>query len=184
MAATAGFAIAAMSSIGGAITQAQAAKTQGEFSRQQAERNARLAEQQAEQAEQQGEKEANIHRQKVRALVGSQRAAQAAQGIDVGSGSALELQEQTTAFGEQDATQIRLNAYRQAFGFREQGRQERAQGQFDYAASRNEARNTLLTGGLQAAGQGLQAYGAYQSSKAPIKSGGVGKTNKSLGRGK
>lgn len=165
MAASAAMAIMAMSSAGNAYAQSNAAKTQGEFQKQQAEQNARLAEMQAKETEEAGEKQSQQHRAKVKALVGSQKAALAAQGIDIGSGSALDLIDQTTAAGEDDAATIRLNAYRQAFGIRQQGANTRNQGQFDYMAGRAESRNTLLTGGMQAASYGLEAKSKYDSYK-------------------
>lgn len=165
MAASAGMAVMAMSSIGNAVAQSSAAKSQGEFQKQQAEQNARLAELQAKEAEQAGEKEAQQHRKKVRAMIGSQKAGLAAQGIDIGSGSALELFGETAEMGEMDAATIRKNSYRQAFGLRQQASMTRSQGRFDYMSSRAEARNTLLTGGLQAAGYGLEGVGKYNEYK-------------------
>jgi hypothetical protein len=167
MAATAAMAVMAMSSIGNAVAQSSAAKTQGEFARQQADENARLAELQAKETEEAGEKEASQQRAKVRALVGKQKASFAAQGIDIGSGTAADVFGETEEFGEQDAATIRKNAYRQAFGFRQQGQNMRNQGQFDYMAGRAEAKNTLLTGGISAVGYGIQGVGAYSDYKNP-----------------
>lgn len=170
MAATAAMSIMAMSSLASAYTQSQAAKTQGEFQKQQAEQNARLAEMQAKETEAAGEKQAAQHRAKVKALVGSQKAALAAQGIDIGAGTALDLIGQTTEAGEDDAATIRMNAYKQAFGIRQEAQMGVNQGQFDYLSGRNEARNTLLTGGLQALSYGMEAKIRYDTYKA-------GKTN-------
>lgn len=165
MAASAAMAVMAMSSISNAYAQSNAAKSQGEFQKQQAEQNARLAEMQAKETEAAGEKQADQHRAKVRALIGSQKAGLAAQGIDIGAGSAVELFGQTAEAGEDDAATIRLNAYRQAYGIRQQGMNTKNQGQFDYLSGRAEARNTLLTGGMQAASYGLEAYGKYNEYK-------------------
>jgi hypothetical protein len=54
----------------------------------------------------------------VRALVGSQRASFAGQGVDVGSGSAADVQADAAYLGELDKRQILSNAQREAWGYR------------------------------------------------------------------
>lgn len=53
--------------------------------------------------------------------VGAQRAALAAGGVEVNSGSALDLQVETTRLGEYDQLVAMNNAQREALGFRTQG---------------------------------------------------------------
>jgi hypothetical protein len=149
MAAT-GFLVA--SQIGGAIAQASAARAQGEFRRTQADINSRFAELQAEQAIKQGDKQAQEFDKRVRQTVGAQRAALAAQGIDIDDGIALEIQEEAAMQGAIDSQTIRNNAWRQAFGFEQQSVQHQIQGQVAESTAEFQAQSSLITGALGAAG--------------------------------
>lgn len=167
MAATA---VMAMSQIGGAISQSYMQQAQGEYAaanatwqRTQAEINARFAEMEAEDVLRRGDKEANEHQKKVRQVVGSQRAALAAQGIQVDSDTALELQRETSEIGSLDAQTIKNNAWRQAFGFKQEAISSRfageiaaLTGQQQQSFANFQARNTLITGGISAIGTGLK----------------------------
>lgn len=73
------------------------------------------------------------------ALGASQKAAQAANGVDVGSGSALRVREGTEQIGALDAAMLHFNAAREAFGLRQEA------GLYDTAA-----RNAVLGGALKA----------------------------------
>lgn len=152
------------SSFASSYSQSQAMESQGIFNAQLAETNARLARLQAEDAIARGEKEAANHKNRVGQMVGSQRAAMAAQGISVDSGSAAQIQAETYAIGDEDARTIRTNAWREAWGYQTQAINYQSQGQFDRMASRNQARNTLLTGGMQAASYGAQSYAAFKKN--------------------
>jgi len=133
----------------GTISQAQAAKKQANYQAQVAMNNQIIANQNADAATQVGNAQENQKRQQVRQVIASQRAAQASSGIDINSGSALDVQSDTAALGELDALTIRDNASRQARGFRQQGLNYGAQAQLDRAAGQS-----ALTGGyLSAAGQ-------------------------------
>jgi len=94
------------------------------------------------------EAEARI-RQRGNKAVGAQRAAMAAQGIRLDTGSALDVQQETKAISELDALTIKNNALREAFGYGVST---------DYAASMSSAKSvdSLLSGGLQ-------AYNAYKT---------------------
>lgn len=123
----AGTAIAIGSVIAGTVTSVlgqrkagQAAAEAGESSARQFEFNARVADLQAEDATQRGLEEEQRFRTAVRGLVGSQRAGFAAAGVDVGSGSAADVQADSAFLGELDAQQIRANAQREAWGYRVQ----------------------------------------------------------------
>ena len=145
-----------LSQIGGAISQSNAEKTQGEFALMQANINARFAEIEAEDILRRGDKEALEHQKKVKQVIGSQRAALAAQGIEVDSDTALDLQKETAEIGALDTQTIRQNAWRQSFGFKQEAVFSRFQGKFDKMTADNRARNTLLTGGLQSLGTFVQ----------------------------
>lgn len=120
------------------------------------ETNAGYAEQQARDATARGAEAEGRHRARTSGLVGSQRASAAAQGLDVSSGDARALTEETAALGELDALTIRNNARREAWGYRVEasGLRQRAEltrrgGRNAAAAGRSQMGTTLLTGGAQ-----------------------------------
>ncbi|MDB4893148.1 MAG: hypothetical protein JWL61_5003 [Gemmatimonadetes bacterium] len=99
-----------------------------------------------------------------RQMVGAQRAAAAASGIDANSGSAASIQADEAGLSAFDEQMIRNNAAREAWGFK-------AQSTLNAAANENEARakvrdsySTLLTG----AGKTYNMFGG-NSSKSSTK---------------
>jgi hypothetical protein len=135
-----------------ANSQAEAQKLQGDYAKSRFDTNARLAEMQGEDAIRRGDKEADQRIRQVSQVKGSQRVALAAQGIDIDSGSAAQVQGDTAKQGAEDVATIRGNAWREAWGYRAQAQDMRGQGEMAFRGSRVEASNTLLTGGLKAAG--------------------------------
>ena len=103
--------------------------------------NAGLAEMKAKDALYRGREEERRFRDEVRGLIGTQRTLYAAGNVDVGSGSALDVQTDTAYQGELDALQIRVNASREAWGFTSESQ-----------ALKFEAANTRRLGRLQARG--------------------------------
>jgi hypothetical protein len=93
-------------------------------------------------------------------MVGTQRAGFAAGNIDVGSGSAVDVQADTAFMGELDALQIRTNAAREAWGYsveaddmrkraviaRKTGVMVAATGRENATSTYIQGANTLLTG--------------------------------------
>lgn len=124
--------VALVTALAGAGTQAygqwrqgRAAREQGEAGRAAAESqaaladyNAAVADLQARDALERGMEEEGRFRSRVRVLVGSQRAGFAAGNIDVGYGSAVDVQEDAAFLGELDALTIRTNAGREAWGYK------------------------------------------------------------------
>jgi hypothetical protein len=155
----------AITNYGTAYSQSQALKAQGEAQKAYAQMNAKLAEAQAGDAIARGEREAKEHGKQVRQLVGSQRAAIAAQGIELDDGDAEALQIDTETIGAQQMLQIKNNAWREAWGFKTQASSYQAQGEMAAATARTAARSTLTTGGLQALNYGAQSYYAGQKGK-------------------
>lgn len=118
--------------VGGMVKQAvgswragNAARRAGEAQRRAAESQAELADFNAEIAELQaadaiarGQEEEQRFRTSIRTAIGAQIAGFAAQNIDVGFGSAVDVQADAAYLGELDAMAIRNNATREAWGFR------------------------------------------------------------------
>ena len=159
---------------------ASAAEAQGQAQREAAESQAQLAEWNAEVAGLQqkdaiarGAEEEQRFRTGVRGLIGSQRAAFAGSGVDVGFGSAVDVQADAAFLGELDALTIRTNAAREAWGYQVQGEdlQRRAavarrEGHYFEAAGREAASaarwqtgSTLLSSGSSLL---MQTYGPRQ----------------------
>ena len=106
----------------GAMAQAQGQRHAGESKaaeyRYQAEideNNRKVALWKAADAKARGAKDEAAHRVKVAALKGRQRSALAASGVELGSGSALDILGDTAALGELDALTIRSNAERESY---------------------------------------------------------------------
>lgn len=129
----------------GGVQQARAAKAAGEAQAQADETNARIGRTQAEQARQIGNMEEERQMRRVRAAVATQRATQAANGLDVNSGTALDLQAETAGFGAADALNLRSNAIRQAWGFEVGAVNDLNSASAARSAGRNAATGTMLT---------------------------------------
>lgn len=149
-------------SVVGDVKNAKASKKLGDA-------NAAIAEQQAADAIARGEEGVAQVGQQERALKGSQRAALAAQGVDVGSGSATDVIASDEGLSELDKIAIRRNAQREAHGYELQATAYRKGGQLAAANYRNEAYGTLLSGATQMIGA-YQAFGQSSGGSVPRKS--------------
>jgi hypothetical protein len=149
MGATAAIAMMAVGSGFSAMSSANAGKANQRL----AEMNAQVAEIQAEDAIARGRVEEGIHRKKVRGMIGSQRAAFAAGGVDVNSGSALDVQADTAKFGEMDALTIRMTAAREAWGYKVGATDMRARGELANYQGKQQAIGTIVSAAGSMAGQ-------------------------------
>jgi hypothetical protein len=116
-----GFSVAGM--VSGAFGSYFAASSQRTLLNAQAEIaeiNARVAESQARTELLAGQRREQASRLSTAQLKSSQRTALAANGVDLGEGSAVELQTSTDLMGEIDANTIHANAVRSAWGYRTQ----------------------------------------------------------------
>lgn len=144
--------------------QKDAGAAQAEVSNSQADVadfNAHVADLQATDAVERGAEAESRFRTQVRGAIGSQRNAIAGNNVDVGFGSAVDVQGDAAYLGELDALTIRTNAAREAWGYQVQAADLRKQGDIDRKAGANQiaageqaatASNfqvgaTLLTGG-------------------------------------
>lgn len=146
----------------GAVQQGQAAGAAGRFNQQIAEMNATLADRRAKDALERGKIDEQRKRQEVASLIGKQTVAMAANGVDISFGSPLDVLTDTAVAGELDALTIRTNAAREAYDYKVQGVNARAQGNLERMKG-----DAAETGGyLKAAGTilggGGTAYGQYK----------------------
>ena len=133
---------------------------QGQYNAQVANANASAAEAAARDAAERGDNEAAMQRLQVSRLIGRQRAAFSASGVDASSGSALDVLGDTAAMGELDVQTVRSNAAREVWGLRTQAAVDRFSGRVSRRMGAIGAGSTLLTGAGQMAGQ---AYGFRRS---------------------
>jgi hypothetical protein len=155
----------ALSAVGAATTaygQVQAGKAaEGQANYQAAvgRNNAIIAERQARDSEERGAADELAQRRQTAAILGKQRAGMAANGVDLSSGSPLDILGDTAAFGELDALTVRSNAAREAYGYRNQGAQFTSDAAATTIAGKNSrkasyigAGSTLLTSASQMGG--------------------------------
>lgn len=162
-----GSGISAGTTAAGAYGQSQAALNQGRYGRSMANVNANMTEMAALDAERRGQFLSGRQSLRTQLLIGQQRTVAAAQGVDVNSGSALDLQADAARMGVLDRHTIKMNAYQEAMNLRMRGSNERFNGNMAYRAGRNRAFNTLLGGGMNAANQAVGALDTYYKYKPP-----------------
>lgn len=129
---------------GGAAVSAVGQVKAGNAARRLGDFNAQVAELQATDALARGQAEESQFRQSVRGLIGQQRTGFAGQNVDVGSGSAADVQADAAFLGELDALTIRNNAAREAWGYRVDAQNARLGGQMQQSAARWGAAGTIL----------------------------------------
>lgn len=153
-------------------------KAASESQAQLADFNAAVADLQGKDALERGAEQESRFRTQVRSTIGTQRAGIAAGNIDVGFGSAVDVQADAAFLGELDALTIRTNAAREAWGYKVQGEDLRkraaitrkegvyleAAGKQNATAGNYAAASSLLGGGASL----LQMrYGFSNSGYAP-----------------
>lgn len=134
----------------GGVMGAQNAKQEGAFNSGMLKQNAGLKDQAANDTIAAGNTSADWQRVRTGQAIGTQRSAQAANGIDVNSGSAAQLQDDTAMIGELDALTIANNAAREAYGYRVQAQQDRQNANQVLTNAGNKATGSIL-GGLGSA---------------------------------
>lgn len=146
-------AVSAAGAAASAISQSAQEKQKADI----ADRNAKLSDQQSEQVLAQGvEREQGVRMQAAQQL-GAQRAAVSESGFNASSGSALDVQTQSSQMAELDALQTRYQGILQGESLTDQAAQQRYQAD----VSRTNAKTALATGFLSAAGSALTGYAQY-----------------------
>lgn len=140
MGATAGVGITA---VGNAYMQSE----QGKASRSASRFNSWVGRMQADDALARGEFEETQYRRKVADVRGTQRSGYAAQNVDVDTGIAATVDQETQRVGELDALMIRNNAAKEAMGYRMGSILESGRGAAAGRLSNAAAGLTLATAG-------------------------------------
>lgn len=173
--------LAAAIGAAGTLMQGMAANSAARAQAAAANQNARIAEAQAHDAIERGGQEELRFRRQMAIHRGAQRSALAASGVDVDSGSALDVQNASMREGEHDAAAIRFNAAREGWGYQVQAANYRNEA----AAARAAGRNALF-GSVVGAGTSLLSAagpGAWMRKAGTAKVGGNWYANKKPGYG-
>lgn len=131
-----------------AYSQKQAGDAQAAIAKQ----NALVAGYQAKDALARGTEDVGRNQMKVAAIMGSQRVAGAANGVQLDTGTALAIAEDAARLGSLDSQTIMLNARREAWAYKVQAKSGLYQGQLDQNAGNSNALGSLLTGAGKAYG--------------------------------
>jgi hypothetical protein len=135
-----GLAASAGSGILGAFGASQAADAQAasyNYKAAVASNNAIIAQRNAAAATQAGEQKAQSNDLKTRNLVGTQLVTQAANGLDIGSGTNVNIRQSAEDLGHLDTLTILNNAAKNAAGFKAQGMNFTAESALDTSAAEN-----------------------------------------------
>lgn len=145
----------------GAGVQAMGSIQEGNYRAQVAENNAKIAGYNAQLATESGEIEASNQGLKTRAQIGEQKAAQGASGVDVNSGSAVDVRVASDILGMTDALTIKSNAAKQAYGFLTQQTSLLAEAQQDRTAGKIGAFSSLISGAASVTGEWARYNSQY-----------------------
>jgi len=159
----AGLGVGAINALGSGISGYIASQAQARYQRAIADANAKIAAYKIKDATDRGDLLASQYGQKVDRLVGSQKASLAAQGIDIGDGSALQTLEDTKTQGALDMITIRNNAAREAFGFKLQSINDSGSGRFTEIATNQKGQSTLLGSINDFTAEGLKFGSKFES---------------------
>ena len=149
--------VGAAASVGGQIMQAQASSRAAEYQAQVARNNAEIArsnqvvsENNARATEAAGAARADQEAMATREMIGKQRVSAAASGLDISSGTPLDITAGTAGMGMWSGLNIRDETNRRAAAQRQQGANYGAQaGNFDLNASAADgAADSAMTGGI------------------------------------
>lgn len=139
--------------------QGQAAKKVGEYNKAVSDVNAELARRAARDAENTGKVDAQKQQTYTEGAIARARAAAAARGVDVNTGSALNVQQDIGAAGKQDENTIRINARREALGFYSQANDFTSRGQL----AQFEGNSAANAANISAAGTLISSAGSVGS---------------------
>lgn len=157
-------------SAGGQLVGGAAAQNAANYRAQVASNNAQIAEQNADYAIAAGQQKASTESLKGAAIGGKIKAAQAASGVDVNTGSPVAVQESQREGAKLDAETVLANAEMQAYGYRSQATSFKAESVLDKAGGDAAMTGAMIgaTGSLLSSASGL----GFKWSKA----GGMGAT--------
>lgn len=160
----ASYGVQGLAEFGAGLSQAAALRAQGRYQASMMLLNAELARMQAEDALERGEQTAENYGRQAAQVKGAQRTAFAASGVDVNSGSAAQIQEETAEQAVTDLMTIRSNAWRESWGFKMQEIESKGQAEMAKIGASQKSTQTILTG-LVGLGKGMSNMGYTFANK-------------------
>lgn len=154
--------------IGSSIANGIALSSQAAYKKQQSEYNAKMSELQAQSALQSGDQEADRIRRAASNAVSEVRTNAAASGVDVNSGSAMDVQNSVKQVSSIDVLTTQNNAARKAYGFQVQANADTTEGDIAQNTAKAEEVSTAVTGGETALGRAAEGF--YYGSGGTIRS--------------
>lgn len=145
----------------GAIQQGKAAKASANYNAEVATNNANIAKQNASFAAQEGTANTEAASMQSRAKLGAIVANQGASGVDVNSGSSVDVRSSAADLGELNALTVRSNAARQVYGYQTEGENYQAQAGLDTAQAANAMPAAVVGAGSSLLGGVGSASSAY-----------------------
>lgn len=133
--------------LAGSALSAKSAIDQGNYQKGVSRYNTQVARNKAQEVRNQGNEAEVKRREQTNQLLSQQRARLGASGVDMDSGSALALQEDTTRIGESDALRIRSNYDSQVNALTTGAELTQGQGDLAQRAGFNTAARSLIEGG-------------------------------------
>jgi len=152
-----GGALSGVGSLASSHAQANAANYQAEV----AKNNAKLAAWKAGQATKVGEQDLYNLGQQRRQRMGAIIAGEAAQGVDVNSGSALEVQQSEDILGQSEAQQLSERTGREVYGYRTQGVSYENEAQLEEYKSQQASEAGIFDVGTSLLGTASSVGGKY-----------------------
>ncbi len=168
--------IAAVATVASVAFQVKSQIDQANFQRGTSRYNARVAENQAQETRRVGVEAENLQRSKTARLLAKQRAQLGASGVELNTGSALQLQQDTITLGEADALRIRSNTNAQVTSLNTGAALTLAQGDAAQSIGNTAAAGTLLSGGATVLGTGVADRWFSPNSSANLIQGQTGFT--------
>lgn len=139
----------------GSISAGRAQAASAKYNAATEANNAQLALRNATLAGQEGAANSAIEQQKTRAGVAAIKTAQAANGVDVNTGSAVDVRSSAAELGELNAITVRSNAARQAYGYQTQASSDTAQSQLDKQEAKYDTDAGYVKGAATLLSQGV-----------------------------
>lgn len=156
--------VATAAAVAGTITSTAAAVQQSRYEAKIAERNKDMENAKVADALQRGDQESLNLARKQSALAGAQRAAMAANGVDLGYGSAAHVLADTAMFNQLDQYNLRQNENREIMGYDINAANYKAQAN----AARAQATGQIISGALSTIGTiagGAQKMGKIRAQQ-------------------
>lgn len=154
----AGIGVNLLSTIASGFMQSGAMRTQAAYAKQQSDFNSAVGDLQAKAAIDAGNQEAAQISRQGAAAVAQTRTQAAASGVDVNTGSSADVQTSQKVITGLDMLTAKNNAARQAWGYKVNAAQDQTEGNMKSIALNAGANATILGSGMNALGQGTQAY--------------------------